>query len=124
MKVPIKIRYRLHLEDWAEEVCFYDSEDAWPARGVRELLGSILNKRYNEVALDRVHMIMEQATFNQLAYQCALECVDIGESLERMKEFNILWLCNRYTPVYFNSQKEPMPEEPVPDILDDPMIVF
>ena len=100
MKVPIKIRYRLHCEDWAEETCSYDSEDAWPACGVRELLGSILNKRYIEVALDRIHMVMEQATFNHLAYQCALECVNIGESFERMKEFSILWLRGRHIPVY------------------------
>lgn len=124
MKGQIKIRYRLHCEDWAEEVCFYDSEDAWPARGVRELLGSILNKRSNKVALDKVHMVMEQATFNQLAYQCALECVHIGESFEMMTEFDILWLGGRYTPVYLQFPKESVPEEPAPSTPDDPMIMF
>lgn len=124
MKGLIKIRYRLQDEDWAEEIYHYDSDDGSKlCRGLRELLGSVWTKP--TVEWEGIHMVMDQALFNQVAYECALFCVNIGESLERMKEFNILWFSEHYQhyiPVYFSSRKEPVPEEP--GIPDDPMIMF
>jgi len=95
----IKIRYKVMAEDWAEEICPFESEAktdwVWE---IQELLGSVLNKPFLEE--DTVHMIMGQAIFNRLAYACALSCVNIEESKEMMKKFNMLWLGKRHIPVY------------------------
>jgi len=126
MKGQIKIRYRLHCEDWAEEIYLYDSDDGSKlGHGLCELLGSVWTKP--TVEREGIHMVMDQATFNRVAYECALFCVNIEESLEMMEEFDILWFAERYQhyiPVYFSSQEKSVPEEPAPGIPDDPMIMF
>jgi len=102
MKAQIKIRYRLGLGDWSEETFSYDFEDADGSfMDLGNLLASTLKKSLLEPY--RVHMVMEQTTFNHLARVCAiLGCVDIEGGLEIMKKFNVVWFdILRYIPVYF-----------------------